>query len=104
MLGYALSEDYTFDASGKLLSDSFRHYKQFSALDMPELETILVKSFEPAGPYGAKSVSEIPADGPGPTILNAIADAIGIRIRELPITPEKVRKAWLAKQAEGGAK
>ena len=104
MLGYALSEDYTFDPKGKLLSDSFRHYKQFSALDMPELETILVRSFEPAGPFGAKSVSEIPADGPGPTILNAIADAIGIRIRDLPITPEKVRTAWLAKQAEGGAK
>ncbi|MBI4953512.1 MAG: molybdopterin-dependent oxidoreductase [Myxococcales bacterium] len=99
-MGYALSEDLTFDAAGRTLTDGFRHYKQFSSLDLPEFQTILVPSFEPSGPYGAKSVSEIPADGPGPTLLNAIADAIGIRIRELPITPEKVRRAWLAKQAE----
>jgi CO/xanthine dehydrogenase Mo-binding subunit len=99
-LGYALSEDLIFDGGGKVLNDTFRHYKQFSALDMPDFETILVRSYEPAGPYGAKSVSEIPADGPGPTLINAIADAIGIRLRELPITPEKIRRAWLARCAE----
>lgn len=100
MMGYALSEDFIFDEKGKNLSDSFRHYKQFTSLDTPEFETILVRSYEPAGPFGAKSVSEIPTDGPGPTLLNAIADAIGVRIRDLPITPEKVRRAWLAKQGK----
>ncbi|MDF1565477.1 MAG: molybdopterin-dependent oxidoreductase [Deltaproteobacteria bacterium] len=100
-MGYALSEDYIFDEKGKLLSDSFGDYKQFTALDAPDFETILVKSFEPAGPFGAKSVSEIPADGPGPTIANAIANAIGIRFRDLPITPEKVRRAWLDQQSSG---
>jgi len=98
-MGYALSEDFIFDDAGKLLSDSFMHYKQPSALDMPPFETILVRSYEPAGPFGAKSVSEIPADGPGPTIANAIANAIGVRFRQLPITPERVRQAWLEKQA-----
>ena len=98
-MGYALSEDFTFDGAGHMLATSFRHYKQPSSLDVPEFETILVRSYEPAGPFGAKSVSEIPMDGPGPTLLNAIADAIGIRIRELPITPEKVRQAWLDKLA-----
>jgi putative selenate reductase molybdopterin-binding subunit len=102
-MGYALSEDLTFDDKGRVLNDTFMHYKQFSSLDMPPFETILVRSYEPSGPFGAKSVSEIPMDGPGPTLLNAIADAIGIRIRELPITPEKVRKAWLAKQSRKGA-
>ena len=102
-IGYALSEDFVFDDAGKLLNDSFVHYKQPSALDMPPFETILVRSYEPAGPYGAKSVSEIPADGPGPTIANAIANAIGIRFRELPITPERVRQAWLEKQAAGAS-
>ena len=98
-MGYALSEDFIFDDGGKMLNDNFRDYKQFSALDMPEFETILVRSYEPAGPFGAKSVSEIPADGPGPTIANAIANAIGIRFRELPITPEKVRAGWLKEQS-----
>jgi putative selenate reductase molybdopterin-binding subunit len=100
MMGYALSEDFIFDGAGKLQNDTLRHYKQFTALDIPDFETILVRSYEPAGPFGAKSVSEIPTDGPGPTIANAIANAIGIRFRELPITPEKVRTAWLAKTAE----
>lgn len=100
-LGYALSEDFIFDAQGSLLNDTFRDYKQFTSLDMPEFETILVKSYEPAGPFGAKSVSEIPCDGPGPTIANAVAHALGIRFRQLPLTPEKVRRAWLAHQGHG---
>ena len=54
---------------------------------------------EPAGPFGAKSVSEIPTDGPGPTIANAIANATGLRFRKLPITPEMIRNAWLEKEA-----
>ena len=103
-LGYALSEDFIFDGAGKLLNDTFRHYKQFTALDMPAFTTILVRSYEPAGPYGAKSVSEIPMDGPGPTIINAVANAIGIRIRDLPLTPEKVRRAWLDKMAKEATK
>jgi CO/xanthine dehydrogenase Mo-binding subunit len=70
---------------------------------MPPFETILVRSYEPAGPFGAKSVSEIPADGPGPTLANAIADAIGIRFHELPITPEKIRRAWLEREAATAA-
>jgi len=97
-MGYALSEDFVFDAGGRLLNDTFRDYKQFTALDVPPFETILVRSFEPAGPYGAKSVSEIPSDGPGPTIANALADALGIRFRELPLTPERIRRAWLERQ------
>ena len=94
-MGYALSEHFVFDDTGRVLNDTFRDYKQFTALDMPHFETILIRSFEPAGPFGAKSVSEIPTDGPGPTIANAVANAIGIRFRELPLTPEKIRRAWI---------
>ena len=100
MMGYALSEDYLFDSGGKLLNDTFRDYKQFTSLDMPEFKTILCLSYEPSGPFGAKSVAEIPTDGPGPTIANAIANAIGIRFRKLPITPENVRNAWLERERE----
>lgn len=99
-MGYALSEDLLFDDQGRVQNDSFRDYKQFTALDMPEFETILIRSYEPAGPFGAKSVSEIPTDGPGPTIANAIANALRIRFRDLPITPERVRTAWLKKLAQ----
>jgi putative selenate reductase molybdopterin-binding subunit len=99
-LGYALSEDFIFDDLGRLLNDTYEQYKIPTALDVPEFETILVRSYEPAGPYGAKSVSEIPTDGPGPTIANAVAHAVGIRFRSLPLTPERVRRAWLRKQAQ----
>ena len=100
MMGYALSEDFIFDGGGKMLNDTFRDYKQFTALDVPAFETILVKTYEPAGPFGAKSVSEIPTDGPGPTIANAIANALGIRFRKLPITPEMIQAAWQEKAAQ----
>jgi putative selenate reductase molybdopterin-binding subunit len=99
MMGYALSEEFIFDGAGALQNDTFRDYKQFTAADMPEFKTLLCHSYEPSGPFGAKSVSEIPTDGPGPTIANAIANAIGIRFRTLPITPETIRAAWLEKQA-----
>ncbi len=53
---------------------------------------ILVPTYEPSGPYGAKAVAEIPMDGVGPAVANAVFDATGVRIRELPILPEKVWK------------
>ena len=61
--------------------------------DKPELVTILVPSYEKTGPYGAKSVSEICINGPCPAISNAIYNAVGVRLREIPFTPEKVWRA-----------
>jgi CO/xanthine dehydrogenase Mo-binding subunit len=60
---------------------------------MPKLTTILVETEEPLGPYGAKSIAEVPINGPAPAIANAIYHAIGIRFRQLPIRPEMVLKA-----------
>jgi putative selenate reductase molybdopterin-binding subunit len=57
---------------------------------MPEVESILVPTYEPSGPFGAKAVAEIPMDGVAPAIANAIAHATGKRIRALPFTPERV--------------
>jgi putative selenate reductase molybdopterin-binding subunit len=65
-------------------------YHIFRADEMPELTAILVPTYEPSGPFGAKAVAEIPMDGVAPAIANAIYDAVGVRIRDLPITPEKV--------------
>ena len=82
-----------FDEQGRLYNPNFADYKLFSAFDMPTLETILVETHEATGPYGAKSVAEVPVNCPAPAIANAIFHAVGIRITELPITAEKVLKA-----------
>ncbi len=89
-LGYALTEEYIFDKSGKMLNGSFADYKIFSARDMPEIVPILAETYEPTGPYGAKSAAEININGPAPAIANALYDALGIRIKDFPLTPEKV--------------
>ena len=97
-LGYALFEEMLFDKNGKLFNPTFADYKIFHAADMPKLETILVETYESTGPYGAKSVAEVPINCPAPAIANAIYDAIGIRIFDLPITAEKVLTALKQKQ------
>ncbi|MCB0230200.1 MAG: xanthine dehydrogenase family protein molybdopterin-binding subunit, partial [Anaerolineae bacterium] len=61
--------------------------------EMPELGAILVQTYEPSGPYGAKAIAEIPKDGVAPALSSAIRDATGVRIRELPFTPERVWRA-----------
>ena len=91
-LGYTLIEEMVFE-NGKLMNPNFADYKIFNAFDMPKLETILVESYEASGPYGAKSVGEVPINGPAPAIANALYDAIGVRIYDLPLTQEKVLKA-----------
>ena len=95
-LGYALFEEMRYDKAGKLLTTSFRDYAIPSALDVPRLTTLLVPSWEPSGPFGAKSCAEIPLDGPAPAIANAIRDATGVRVHEIPLTPERVLAALRA--------
>jgi putative selenate reductase molybdopterin-binding subunit len=97
-LGYALCEEMRFDAAGVMLNASFRDYKIPSSLDVPRLTAILVPSWEPSGPFGAKSVAEIPLDGPAPAIANAIRDALGVRVNEIPLTPERVLRALQQQQ------
>ncbi|MGA1998584.1 MAG: molybdopterin cofactor-binding domain-containing protein [Terriglobales bacterium] len=92
-LGYALTEEMLLDETGRMINPNFLDYKVFSAKDMPKLTTILVETEEPLGPYGAKSIAEVPINGPAPAIANAIYHAIGIRFRQLPIRPEMVLKA-----------
>jgi putative selenate reductase molybdopterin-binding subunit len=98
-LGYALTEELLLDAAGRPVNPNFLDYKMFSAEDMPQLTTILVETDEPLGPYGAKSISEVPINGPAPAIANAIFHAVGVRIRKLPIRPEDVLRALAAKRA-----
>ncbi len=97
-LGYALTEELVLDAKGAPVNPNFLDYKMFGALDMPKLTTILVETDEPLGPYGAKSISEVPINGPAPAIANAIFHATGIRIRKLPFRPEDVLRALHAER------
>jgi putative selenate reductase molybdopterin-binding subunit len=75
-----------------MLAENFSDYRIFTSVDMPALKTILVGTHEPTGPFGAKAIAEIPIDGPAPAIANAVYNATGVRIRDLPITPEKILK------------
>jgi putative selenate reductase molybdopterin-binding subunit len=92
-LGYALSEEVKFDERGQVRNSGFVDYKVMSTLDMPQMTTILVEDTEYTGPFGAKSAGEVPTNGMAPGIANAVHDALGIRIRSLPITPEKILQA-----------
>ncbi|MBI5650890.1 MAG: molybdopterin-dependent oxidoreductase [Chloroflexi bacterium] len=89
-LGYAVCEEMVYREDGSLLTTDLNDYHIFRADEMPELKAILVPTYEPSGPFGAKAVAEIPMDGVAPAIANAIYDAVGVRIRDLPITPEKI--------------
>jgi putative selenate reductase molybdopterin-binding subunit len=92
-LGYALSEELLFDTQGRVRNPGFVDYKVLSTLDMPQMTTLLVEDTEYTGPFGAKSAGEVPTNGMAPAVANAVFDALGVRIRHLPITPEKILQA-----------
>ena len=89
-LGMACFEDVKYSGRGKLNSNSFLYYKIPSNLDVKKLTTEFAESYEESGPYGAKSVGEIGIDTPPAAIANAVANATGVRINKLPVTPEKI--------------
>jgi putative selenate reductase molybdopterin-binding subunit len=91
-LGMAISEAMEYDKEGNTLQKRFGDYRIYEADESPEITAILVPTYEPSGPYGAKAVAEIPMDGVAPAVSNAIFDAIGVRIREMPALPERVWK------------
>ncbi|WKZ38210.1 MAG: molybdopterin-dependent oxidoreductase [Anaerolineales bacterium] len=92
-LGYAVCEEMRYDEKGNAIERDFDRYHLFRSDEMPELETIFVETFEPSHPFGVKAVAEIPMDGVAPAVGNAILDAIGVNVDEIPVTPEKVWKA-----------
>jgi putative selenate reductase molybdopterin-binding subunit len=92
-IGYALYEEMVFDEKGRLHTPDYARYKIPGSQDLPRLETIIVESFEPTGPMGAKSVSEVGINAPIPAIANAIHDATGVWLTRTPFTPERVWRA-----------
>lgn len=93
-IGHTLTEDYVIDpTSGRSLNAGFVDYKMPLSMDMPPIRTILLETApDPGGPYGAKGLGEDPIIAIGPAIANAVYNAIGVRFRHYPITPEDVLK------------
>ena len=92
-LEYATSGTLSFDEDGSPETLGFRDYGMPRTTDHPPMETLLVETHEPTGPFGAKSIGELPTNGVAPALSNAVRDAVGARITSLPVTPEKVASA-----------
>jgi len=91
-IGYALTEGLQFD-EGRPVNPNFSDYRIPSMRDMPPLQHAFADSYEPTGPFGAKGLGELNMDPTAAVINNAIFDAVGVRVKNLPITPEKILRA-----------
>ncbi|HXH84809.1 MAG TPA: molybdopterin cofactor-binding domain-containing protein, partial [Candidatus Tectomicrobia bacterium] len=97
-LGYALSERLVVE-QGQVLTASFMDYAVLKAADMPEMVVHLIESLDAEGPFGAKGLGESGVIPVSAAVANAVHDAIGVRFRELPITPAAVHAALAARRA-----
>ena len=99
-VGMALFEDVQYTDKGKIRNNSFMQYKIPTREDIGNIRVDFEPSYEPSGPFGAKSIGELVIDTPCPAIAEAVYNATGVRVRELPITPEKVAMGILKKELE----
>ncbi len=99
--GYALTEDMKIE-KGIIQTPSFAEYLIPTSVDVPDIESILLESGTGLGPYGAKGIGEPPMVSIAPALVNAIYDAVGVRITSLPATPEKILMGLLAQEEGGG--
>ncbi len=95
-MGSALGEEMIHE-QGRLVTASFINYAMPRAADLPEVRTVIVEGGDPKGPHGAKGVGELCITPPAPAIANALYDALGIRIADLPLTPDKIMNALAAR-------
>ena len=99
-VGWALNEEYFYDENGTLRNAGFLDYRMPTCLDLPMIETILVEVANPGHPIGVRGVGEVPIVPPPAAIANAIYRAVGVRMTELPMSPAKLTKAILEKNAK----
>ncbi|MDO4336651.1 MAG: molybdopterin-dependent oxidoreductase [Eubacteriales bacterium] len=99
-IGMALYEDVQYSEKGVIRNNSFMQYKIPTRLDIGDIRVDFRSSYEKSGPFGAKSIGELVIDTPCPAIANAVYNATGVRVRELPITPEKIVMGMRKNEAE----
>lgn len=92
-IGFSMFEEVCYDRSGRLLTDNFMQYKLPSPCDIGKLTVEFIPSFEPTGPFGAKSIGEVVFHTPAAAIADAVFNAVGVRPVRLPITPEFIMTA-----------
>jgi CO/xanthine dehydrogenase Mo-binding subunit len=97
-IGMAMYEDVRYSSKGKMETDSFMQYKIPCRKDVGNIIIDFESSYEPTGPFGAKSIGEVVINTPPPAIANAVFNAVGVHIRNLPITPEKVLMAMMERK------
>src|SRR5690606_18634068 len=89
-IGWALNEAYCYTADGRLDNAGFLDYRMPVASDLPMIETMMVEVPNPAHPYGVKGVGEVPIVPPLAAVGNAVSQVTGIRMHDLPLTPDRV--------------
>ena len=99
-LGPVMMEGIIYDAEGRVVNPNLIDYRLPTALDVPPIKGFLVESHEPNGPHGAKACGQVSNIPPAAALASAIYDAVGVRIKEQPITPEKILKALAQKEAQ----
>lgn len=94
-IGWALNEEFFYNAEGQLANASLLDYRMPTALDLPMIDPVILETPNPGHPYGVRGVGEVPIVPPVGAIANAIHDAIGIRMNVLPMSPGNVlKKIW----------
>ena len=92
-VGMALNEEYYYDDTGDLKNASLLDYRMPTALDLPMIDSIIVEVPNPGHPYGVRGVGEVPIIPPAPAVRAAIANAIGVHMNELPMSPRAILDA-----------
>ena len=98
-IGWALNESYFYDDEGSMLNSSFLDYRMPTSLDVPMIETVMIEVPNPKHIFGVRGVGEAPIIPPLPALANAISDAIGVRMLDLPMTPDVILTALESKGA-----
>lgn len=97
-IGWALNEEYYYDDTGTMRNSGFLDYRMPTTLDLPMIDTVLIEVPNPGHPIGIRGVGEVPIVPPPAAIANALHNALGVRLKELPMSPSKVVKAVLEKK------
>src|SRR6516165_4628785 len=91
-IGWALNEEYVYDKEGAMTNASFLDYRMPTSLDVPMIDTVIVEVPNPGHPYGVRGVGEVPIVPPPAALANAIYQAVGVRMRRLPMSPGRLSR------------